>query len=71
MKELADYYARLVGWYTNGGLVDEYGVTHKSGHFYDIPYWEILNEVEAEHSMSVEYYTKIYDAIARFIFFFK
>jgi hypothetical protein len=30
-KELADYHARLVGWYTRGGFVDEYGKRHESG----------------------------------------
>lgn len=67
MQELGDYYARLVSWYTNGGFYDEYGVYHQSNHYYKIPYWEVLNEVEAEHSMSVQYYTKIYDAIVRYI----
>jgi len=61
--ELGNYYKRLVSWYTNGGFTDEYGIFHNSGYFYKIPYWEVLNEVEYEHSMTVEYYTLIYDAI--------
>lgn len=30
-----------VAWYTRGGFTDEYGVFHKSGHAFDIPYWEV------------------------------
>eukprot|EP01087_Luapelamoeba_hula_P011456 TRINITY_DN3114_c0_g1_i1.p1 TRINITY_DN3114_c0_g1~~TRINITY_DN3114_c0_g1_i1.p1 ORF type:complete len:594 (-),score=87.16 TRINITY_DN3114_c0_g1_i1:102-1883(-) len=63
LREVGDYYKRLVSWYTKGGFTDEFGVMRKSGHYYDIPYWEVLNEVDAEHSMSPEYYTKVYDAI--------
>ena len=25
MKEVADYYARLLSWYTKGGFTDEFG----------------------------------------------
>eukprot|EP00026_Physarum_polycephalum_P005216 Phypoly_transcript_05246.p1 GENE.Phypoly_transcript_05246~~Phypoly_transcript_05246.p1 ORF type:complete len:383 (-),score=55.27 Phypoly_transcript_05246:109-1257(-) len=63
IQNLADYYQRLVSWYTNGGFYDEYSEYHHSGHYYDIPMWEVLNEVEAEHDMSPETYTRIYDAI--------
>jgi hypothetical protein len=62
-KQLGDYYARLVSWYVNGGFTDEYGKRHKSGHHYKIPYWEVLNEVDFEHKMTPEQYTKRYDAI--------
>lgn len=63
MKEIADYYVRLFSWYTKGGFTDELGKFHKSGHFYKIPYWEVLNEMDFEHSMSPEFYTKLYDVI--------
>ncbi len=63
MKELADYYARLVSWYTLGGFKDEYGVEHKSGHHYKIDYWEVFNEIEGEHQMTPEQYTARYDAV--------
>lgn len=63
MKEIAGYYARLFSWYTKGGFTDELGKYHKSGHFYKIPYWEVLNEPDLEHNISVEVYTKMYDAI--------
>ncbi len=63
MKDVAGYFARLFGWYTNGGFTDELGVYHKSGHYYKIPYWEVLNEPDFEHSISPQLYTKMYDAI--------
>jgi hypothetical protein len=63
MKELADYYGRLVSWYTMGGFKDESGVEHKSGHHYKIDYWEVFNEVEGEHQMTPQQYTERYDAI--------
>ncbi|HEY1686255.1 MAG TPA: hypothetical protein VGG19_15925 [Tepidisphaeraceae bacterium] len=63
MKEVADYYARLVSWYTDGGFTDENGKYHHSGYHYSIPYWEVLNEIEGEHHMSPKTYTAMYDAI--------
>src|SRR5438874_1999619 len=62
-KQIADYYARLVAWYAQDGFTDELGKRHESGHHYSIPYWEVLNEVEFEHKMSPETYTKLYDAV--------
>jgi len=62
-KDVGEYYARLLAWYTQGGFTDELGKRHESGHHYSIPYWEVLNEVEFEHQMSPETYTKLYDAV--------
>ena len=62
-REVADYYARLVSWYTQGGFTDEAGKHHDSGHHYKIEYWEVLNEVEFEHNMTPQTYTHIYDAV--------
>jgi hypothetical protein len=62
-KELGDYYARLVGWYTNGGFTDELGKRHESGHHYQISHWEVLNEPDLEHNPTPEQYTAWYDAI--------
>ncbi|HTV81702.1 MAG TPA: hypothetical protein VME18_03550 [Acidobacteriaceae bacterium] len=62
-KELGNYYARLVSWYTRGGLRDELGHWHSSGYHYRFPYWEVLNEVDSEHSTTPEQYTRRYDAI--------
>ena len=62
-KELADYYARLVSWYTQGGFTDELGVRHDSGYHFAIPYWEVFNEIDFEHHQTPEEYTKNYDAI--------
>ncbi len=63
LKELGDYYARLVAWYTRGGFEDEFGKRHESGHHYKIDYWEILNEPDLEHGTTAEQYTARYDAI--------
>ncbi|TKK71070.1 glycosyl hydrolase family 39 [Ilyomonas limi] len=65
VKELAAYYVRLFSWYTKGGFTDELGKFHKSGHYYKIPYWEVLNEPDLEHNMSPELYTRIYDEIVK------
>jgi hypothetical protein len=62
-QEVADYYARLLSWYTKGGFTDEYGKRHESGYHYSIPYWEFLNEVDFEHNMSPQTYTRLYDAV--------
>ncbi len=62
-KEVADYYARLLSWYTKGGFTDELGVRHESGYHYKIPYWEVLNEVDFEHHFTPEGYTRLYDAV--------
>jgi hypothetical protein len=62
-KELGDYYARLVSWYTKGGFTDERGQFHNSGYHYKFPIWEVLNEVEFEHGMTPQQYTERYDAI--------
>jgi hypothetical protein len=62
-QEVADYYARLLSWYTKGGFTDEFGKRHESGYHYSIPYWEVLNEVDFEHGMSPQTYTRLYDAI--------
>jgi hypothetical protein len=62
-KEVGDYFARLVGWYVNGGFTDENGVRHNSGYHYSLPYWEVLNEEEFEHKMTPKQYSECYDAI--------
>ncbi|MFZ0747334.1 MAG: glycosyl hydrolase family 39 [Terracidiphilus sp.] len=62
-KELGGYYARLVSWYVDGGFTDEDGVRHESGYHYKFPVWEVLNEVDFEHSMTPQQYTERYDAI--------
>lgn len=63
LKELGDFYARLISWYTKGGFTDELGKYHQSGHNFSLPYYEILNEPELEHGTTPEQYTKRYDAI--------
>lgn len=67
LTELGDYYARFFSWYTKGGFTDELGRYHASGHEISIPYWEVLNEPELEHSTTAEQYTRRYDAIVNSI----
>jgi len=64
-QELGDYYNRLVSWYVDGGFTDENGVQHQSGYHYQIPIWEVLNEVDAEHSTTAQDYALRYDAIVQ------
>ena len=66
-KQIAEYFARLVSWYTQGGFTDELGTRHKSGYYYRFPYWEVLNEVDREHNTTPQMYTKRYDAIVQAI----
>jgi hypothetical protein len=63
-QQFADYQVRLYEWLTKGGFTDELGKYHKSGHHYKIDYWGILNEPDFENHITVEQYTKIYDAVA-------
>lgn len=63
MKEVADYYGRLVAWYTQGGFTDEFGKRHESGYHYSISHWEVLNEVDFEHHFDAETYTRLYDEV--------
>ena len=62
-REVADYFARVVSWYTNGGFTDELGKRHESGHHYKVDYWEILNEPDIEHGFDAQTYTRLYDAV--------
>ena len=63
MKEISDYFARLLSWYTQGGFTDENGKRHESGHHYKVAYWEVLNEIDFEHRWTPETYTRFYDAV--------
>ena len=64
---MANTTAALFSWYTQGGFTDEFGKRHESGYHYSIPYWEVLNEIEFEHKMTPETYTKIYDSVVESI----
>jgi len=67
MKELSEYYARLVSWYTQGGFTDENGQYRASGYHYPIPYWEVFNEIDLEHKSTPQQYTERYDAVVKAI----
>src|SRR6059036_3686153 len=62
-KEIADYYARLLAWYTQGGFTDELGRRHESGHHYPVSHWEVLNEPDLEYPADPQTYTRLYDAV--------
>lgn len=62
-SEVAAYYRRLVEWYTRGGFTDEVGRRHDSPHHFTFDYWEVLNEIDAEHRLSPQLYTELYDEI--------
>jgi len=66
-KQFADYQARIYQWYTKGGFTDELGKFHKSGLHYKIEFWDVCNEPDFENGISVEQYTKIYDAVTEAI----
>ena len=66
-RQFAEFQARLFRWYTQGGFTDEIGKYHKSGHHLKIDYWGVLNEPTYENVMSVEQYTKIFDAVVEAI----
>lgn len=65
LTALGDYYGRLLAWYTKGGVHDECGKYHESGHHFNITIWEVYNEVIHEHAQTVESYTKDFDAIVQ------
>ena len=66
-KQIADYQARIFQWYTKGGFKDEVGTFHKSGHHYKVEYWDVLNEPDFENKITVEQFTRIYDAVTEAI----
>ncbi len=65
VQAMADYYARLAGWYTQGGFTDELGKFHASGHHYDLRYWEVFNEIDGEHDTRPQQYVERYDAVTQ------
>ena len=66
-KQIADYQARIFQWYTKGGFTDEAGKFHKSDHHYKVEYWDVLNEPDFENKITVEQFTRIYDAVTEAI----
>jgi hypothetical protein len=63
LREVRDYFTRVISWYTKGGFTDELGVRHESGYHFKFDAWEVLNEVDLEHRLSPELYTRIYDEV--------
>jgi hypothetical protein len=64
-QQFADFQGRLFQWYTQGGFADEIGAYHASGYHYKIDYWGVLNEPNLENHISVQEYTRIFDAVAK------
>jgi hypothetical protein len=64
LKDLGDYYGRLVAHYVEGGFTDEAG-NFIPGYNLTISHWEVLNEIEGEHGLSPQLYTQVYDAIVQ------
>jgi hypothetical protein len=62
-KQMADYYGRLVSWYTQGGFTDELGRRHASGYHFRFPWWEVFNEIDGEHQPTPQQYVTEYDAV--------
>ena len=63
---LGEYYARLYGYLFNGYMVDEAGITHtRADGPLNLTTIEIFNEVDYEHSYTVEQYTASFDAVVR------
>eukprot|EP00041_Stephanoeca_diplocostata_P025211 m.655786 g.655786 ORF g.655786 m.655786 type:complete len:443 (+) comp22698_c0_seq27:1120-2448(+) len=65
LPALGDYYGRLLAWYMRGGMYDEYGEFHASGHRLNITVWEVYNEVDHEHQHTPATYTQDFDAIVQ------
>ncbi len=66
LGEIGDYYGRLLAHYVEpGGFIDEAGnsVAGVVGGPFRISTWEILNEIEGEHHLSPQLYTRVYDAV--------
>jgi len=61
--ELADYYGRLVSWYTQGGFTDELDHRHESSYHFRFPWWEVFNEIDGEHQPTPQQYVTEYDAV--------
>ncbi len=60
---MAQYMARLVGWYTQGGYFDSCGHYHESNLHYNWTVLSVLNE--NEHNTGQERYTVCFDAIRK------
>ena len=67
-KEFADptgvnvglYFSRILSWYSKGGMTDELGTYHHSGHNYTFGYLEVLNEMDY---IAGPKYIKWYDGV--------
>eukprot|EP00055_Hartaetosiga_balthica_P009775 m.39890 g.39890 ORF g.39890 m.39890 type:complete len:643 (-) comp6894_c0_seq2:1647-3575(-) len=60
---VAAYYARLLSWLVKGEFDDEFGVRHTGGPKYNLTHWEVFNEPQGCHGLTMEGYNEQYDAV--------
>jgi hypothetical protein len=66
-KPLAEYYGRLASWMIHGEFQDEFQTTIRGGPSYGdlVTHWEIFNEPEMEHRLTIGQYNVLYDAVVQ------
>jgi hypothetical protein len=68
---VADYYGRFASWIINGEFQDEFNNTITGGpklglgNLGGVTHWEVFNEPEGEHNLSIQQYNIMYDAIVQ------
>jgi hypothetical protein len=53
-RTAGEYFSRVLDWYMKGGMTDELGEYHYSGHNYTFGWLEILNEVDLNQAIYIE-----------------
>jgi hypothetical protein len=62
-QQLVEYFQRLLQWIVKGHFVDEAGKEHTGGPGVALTQWEVFNEPQKCHGMTVQQYTDLYDKI--------
>lgn len=67
---VADYYGRFASWIINGEFQDEFNNTITGGPKLGlgnggVTHWEVFNEPEGEHNLSIQQYNIMYDSIVQ------
>jgi hypothetical protein len=58
------YFSRILDWYCKGGMTDELGVYHHSGHNYTFGFLEVLNEMDF---IAGPKYIQWYDGVTKIV----
>ena len=58
------YFSRILDWYMKGGMTDELGVYHHSGHHYTFGFLEVLNEMDW---IAGPKYIRWYDGVVKIV----